>query len=106
LECRAQPIEFSMARKTKTNRLLEVNRRLLWNCDVLIAIWDGKPAQGTGGNRLRHYSGPELGLPVIHIEAAPRDGNGHHNQLHMFHVLEPTSAAANGEKITRAAFAG
>ncbi len=70
--------------------LLEVNRRLLWNCDVLIAIWDGNPAQGEAGTGAVINQAADLGLPVIVIEAALRSDNGHHNQLHVFHVREPS----------------
>ncbi|MDQ6611551.1 MAG: DUF4231 domain-containing protein [Gemmatimonadota bacterium] len=73
--------------QNEESSLIEVNRRLLWNCDVLIALWDGNPAQGEAGTgRVVELAG-ELGLPVIHIEAAPsphaRGG------LHTFHILEP-----------------
>ncbi|MEP6779135.1 MAG: hypothetical protein ABJC26_04540 [Gemmatimonadaceae bacterium] len=78
--------------QNENESLLEVNRRLLWNCDVLIAIWDGKPAQGRAGTGYVIEQAAELGLPVIYIEGAPRTGPGLHNELHVFHVLEPTPA--------------
>lgn len=47
----------------------------LWvldNSDVLIAIYDGKPAQGRGGTADIVARAMERGMPVIHIKAGNR----------------------------------
>jgi len=98
LECRAQPMILD-GTQNENESLLEVNRRLLWNCDVLIAIWDGNPHR----DRREPATSFSARIAGHSHRTAPRDGNGHHNQLHMFHVLEPTSARTGGH---RAAFAG
>ena len=37
--------------------------------DILIAIWDGQPARGTGGTANVIVEAIEMGLPVIHIQS-------------------------------------
>ena len=49
--------------------LIEVNRRLVWNSDLVIAIWDGKPARGEAGTANVITRARLDGLPVIHIDA-------------------------------------
>ena len=75
--------------------LVEVNRRLLWNCDLLVAVWDKQGARGEAGTANVIDLASELGLPVIHIEAEP-----HHAQdkLHAYHVLEPGDVPGSNTK--------
>ena len=49
--------------------LIEVNRRLVWNSDLVIAIWDGKPARGEAGTANVIARARLDGLPVILIDA-------------------------------------
>lgn len=42
------------------------------NCDILIAIWDGKGAQGQGGTADIVYHARERQVPVCHIKAGNR----------------------------------
>jgi hypothetical protein len=50
--------------------LVEVNRRLVWNSDLIIAVWDGHPARGEAGTARVVARAHDEGLPVIHIHAA------------------------------------
>ncbi|MEP6766460.1 MAG: hypothetical protein ABJB66_19255 [Gemmatimonadaceae bacterium] len=75
---------------------MEVNNRLLWNCDVLIAIWDGNMPQGAAGTGRVIIQALEFGLPVIYIEGAPSAlanpaGNSAHDAVHTVHVIEPSA---------------
>ena len=75
--------------------LIETNRRLVWNCDLVIAVWDGHDARGDAGTAKVIERARAEGLPVIHIHSvhpdrirlldalggelarrAPNDGNG------------------------------
>lgn len=51
--------------------LIEVNRRLLWNCDLLLAVWDKQGALGEAGTGNMIQLASELGLPVIIVDAEP-----------------------------------
>ena len=42
------------------------------NCDILIAVWDGKGAQGQGGTADIVYHARERQVPVCHIKAGNR----------------------------------
>ncbi len=50
--------------------LIEVNRRLVWNSDMVIAVWDGKPARGEAGTANVIARARIDGLPVICVHAA------------------------------------
>ena len=49
--------------------LIEVNRRLVWNSDLVIAVWDGKPARGAAGTANVIDRARIDGLPVLCIHA-------------------------------------
>ncbi len=47
-------------------------RWIVDNCHVLVAVWDGCPAQGTGGTADIVHSARERGLPLAWIHAGNR----------------------------------
>lgn len=47
----------------------KANHILLENCDLLVAIWDGKPARGIGGTAETVNVAGRIGLPVLWIQA-------------------------------------
>ncbi len=49
--------------------LVETNRRLVWNCDLMIAVWDGHEARGEAGTANVISRARADGLPVIHLHA-------------------------------------
>ncbi len=49
--------------------LVETNRRLVWNCDLIIAVWDGHDARGDAGTAQVIARARVEGLPVIHVHA-------------------------------------
>lgn len=49
--------------------LIETNRRLMWNSDVIIAVWDGHDARGEAGTARVIARARADGLPVIHIHS-------------------------------------
>lgn len=54
----------------RTNRdeaYAQAGQYILENCDVLVAIWDGKPARGKGGTGEIVKFGRERGLPIAWI---------------------------------------
>lgn len=53
--------------------LVETNRRLVWNCDLIIAVWDGLPARGNAGTAQVIERARSDGLPVIHVHAVDPD---------------------------------
>jgi hypothetical protein len=53
--------------------LVETNRRLVWNCDLLIAVWDGRPARGEAGTARVIARARDEGVPIVHV--APDDSN-------------------------------
>lgn len=50
----------------------QVGEWVLDESDVLIAIWDGQPAQGQGGTADTVARALEHGIPVLHIKAGNR----------------------------------
>ncbi|MES2903149.1 MAG: hypothetical protein V4696_03100 [Pseudomonadota bacterium] len=50
---------------------MAVGRATIAHCDVLIAIWDGKPPRGRGGTAEVVHMAVAQGTPVVHI---PADG--------------------------------
>ena len=56
-----------MARYEHT--LIEVNRRLVWNSDLVIAVWDGLPARGDAGTANVIGRARLDGLPVLCVHA-------------------------------------
>jgi len=50
---------------------LAVGRLLTTHCDVLIAVWDGKPATGVGGTGQVVEEALLLGVPVVRIDSRP-----------------------------------
>ncbi|MBL0173364.1 MAG: hypothetical protein IPP90_22280 [Gemmatimonadaceae bacterium] len=49
--------------------LIETNRRLVWNCDLMIAVWDGRDARGDAGTTHVIEHARAEGLPVIHVHS-------------------------------------
>ena len=66
--------------------LIEANRRMLWNCDLLIAIWDNKEGRGEAGTANVVQIAGELGLPVVQIDAEP---DAVTPSRHNYRVLQP-----------------
>ena len=50
---------------------LAAGRLLTTHCDVLIAVWDGKPATGVGGTGQVVEEALLLGVPVVRIDSRP-----------------------------------
>ena len=48
-------------------------RYVLDHCDVLLAVWDGKPAQGTGGTTEIVAEARRRGLPLAWVHAGNRE---------------------------------
>lgn len=46
---------------------------VLNHCDVLIAVWDGEPARGTGGTAEIVHEARRLGLPIAWVHTSKRD---------------------------------
>jgi hypothetical protein len=46
---------------------------VLNHCDVLIAVWDGEPARGTGGTAEIVHEARRLGLPIAWVHTSNRD---------------------------------
>lgn len=53
--------------------LIETNRRLVWNSDLFIAVWDGHEARGEAGTARVIARARADGLPVIHIHSVHPD---------------------------------
>jgi len=49
--------------------LVETNHRLVWNSDLIIAVWDGLDARGVAGTARVIARARAEGLPVLHIAA-------------------------------------
>jgi hypothetical protein len=49
--------------------LVETNRRLVWNSDLVIAIWDGLDARGVAGTARVIERARAEGLPVLHMHS-------------------------------------
>ena len=47
-------------------------RWVVENCDVLVAAWDGGPAQGRGGTAPAVRYAALMGRPVVHLDVAHR----------------------------------
>jgi hypothetical protein len=54
---------------TRDEAYLQAGNFIAENCDLMIAIWDGKSAQGTGGTGDIVGRAEKCGKPVIHIWA-------------------------------------
>ena len=66
-------IELDGYRSAEKAAYLQVGRFVLRHSDVVIAIWNGKPASGEGGTGQIVAEARERGIPVVHIDpAAPR----------------------------------
>ncbi|MBY0488762.1 MAG: hypothetical protein K2R93_02860 [Gemmatimonadaceae bacterium] len=60
-------LNVGAAAQRTEDALIETNRRLVWNCDLLIAVWDGRPARGEAGTARVVAIAREEGVPVIHV---------------------------------------
>lgn len=47
-------------------------RRVAEACDLLVAVWDGKPAGGRGGTADAVAYGLEIGRPILHLNPLTR----------------------------------
>lgn len=63
-------VELDSARESAERAYLAVGRFVLRNCDLLLAIWNGAPARGTGGTAEIVAEAGAIGLPVLQIVAA------------------------------------
>jgi hypothetical protein len=54
-----------------------VGEYVLNHCEVLVAIWDGQPAQGRGGTAEVVQEALARGLPVLHVLAGNRKPGTH-----------------------------
>lgn len=46
----------------------KAGRKIVDSCDLLIAVWDGKPAEGLGGTADVVNYAHQIGRPVVHID--------------------------------------
>ena len=60
------------ATPTRNEAYQQVGLYLLDHCDVLVAVYDGKPAQGQGGTADTVGCALARGMPVFHIKAGNR----------------------------------
>jgi len=51
----------------------QVGQLVVDTSDVLIAIWDGRPAQGRGGTTEMVARARNRGIPIFHVKAGNRD---------------------------------
>ncbi len=65
--------ESSAAAGRYERTLIEVNRRLVWNSDLVIAVWDGLPARGDAGTANVIARARLDGLPVLCVHASHPD---------------------------------
>lgn len=49
--------------------LVESNRRLVWNSDLVVAVWDELPARGEAGTARVIERARAEGLPIVHIHS-------------------------------------
>ncbi len=66
---RADEPEPATQRARHEATLVETNRRLVWNCDLIIAVWDGLDARGDAGTAQVIARARDEGLPVIHVHS-------------------------------------
>lgn len=52
---------------------LKAGLYILYNCDCLIAVWDGKKSRGKGGTADIVQKAFDLSKPIIHIEPISRE---------------------------------
>jgi hypothetical protein len=86
--------------------LIEVNRRLVWNSDLVIAVWDGLPARGDAGTANVIARARLDGLPVLCVHAnhptliTVFDGDGARaDEMPVLGSGEPLDAARTGAAI-------
>jgi len=74
----------------RTCSYMAVGRAVLSRSDILIAIWDGRPARGTGGTAQVVNQSLEMGIPVIWVHSqAP-----HPSTLLLPHSFDMDSSTA------------
>ena len=56
--------------KTRQECYLSAGRYILKNCDVLIAVWNGKPAKGVGGTADIVSEARMINLPIAWIQTS------------------------------------
>jgi len=69
IENRADEVIELPAAPTRDDAYLAAGRYIAENCDLLIAVWDGRPAQGRGGAGDIAAYALEHGKPIIHVWA-------------------------------------
>jgi hypothetical protein len=70
-ETAGQLVELDGRRSDEKSAYHEVGRFVLRCSDLVVAIWDGASAKGVGGTAQIVADSLAMGIPVIHIEAAP-----------------------------------
>ncbi len=71
LDCAAEVMQLP-ATPTRNEAYKQVGLYVLDNSDVLIAVYDGQPAQGRGGTADIVAQALKRGMPVLHVKAGNR----------------------------------
>ena len=72
LVARADRVETISPRATREFSYLAEGERVLELSDVLVAVWNGEPARGTGGTAEVVAQAQAKGIPVCHIDTTTR----------------------------------
>ncbi|MDX2185366.1 MAG: hypothetical protein SFV32_00395 [Opitutaceae bacterium] len=104
---RAELIETVHENGTREEGYLSAGLHVVNGCDVLVAVWDGLPARGTGGTAEIVAYARALDKPLAII--SPTDGavtweNRQRLALHDHNLAELNSVACDGEPPAVAAF--
>jgi hypothetical protein len=67
----ASVLEFGGDRREEPKAYERAGIAILDACDLLIAIWDGKPSAGRGGTTEMIYEAARRGMPVIWVSPVP-----------------------------------
>jgi hypothetical protein len=70
-EATGEVVELDGTRAAADVAYLQVGRFVLRHSDLLIAVWNGEAAAGIGGTGQIVEEAQALGVPVVHIAAAP-----------------------------------
>jgi hypothetical protein len=65
-------VEVLQTQGTDEDAYLAAGQRVVELADIMIAVWDGKPAKGKGGTADIVACARAVGVPVIHIDPLER----------------------------------
>lgn len=79
--------------------LLNVNRNLLGNSDLIVSLWDNDPARGGAGTETVIRQALETSIPVVVIDAEPANTVSAHaaraTPPHAYRVMTPDGKVSN-----------